>query len=764
MVSPARPPSPTAVPLLCSTVLLLSLAPQAPAAPADASASAHSGHPNRLVQVASAAEISTVRADYLVERIPARATAYASADGRELFLDNGLVRRTLRLAPDGATVAIDDLSTGETVLRAARPAARVNIDGRDIPVGGLVGQPNHAFLKPAWLDALEPDPDALHLVGYEVGEATERLEWKRVRHAAPDARWPAPGVHLRLDFEPDRDSDLPPVAVRVHHELFDGVPVMSKWIEVENRGDAAFSLESYAAEILAVVEEASWVETREGVRYPTPSKLSVETDYSFGGMTPANASRHTVHWLPDPQYTSQVNYRRETPCLLEVSPALGPGMTLAPGEVFTSFRVFELVHDSTDRERRGLALRRMYRTVAPWVTENPLMHHLRVSDPAEVRRAIDQAAEVGFEMVILSFGSGFDIESEDEDYLRGWATLAEHAASRGIELGGYSLLASRSISPEDDVVLPEGRQATFGHSPCLGSSWGQAYFAKLYRFFETTGFSMLEHDGNYPGDECYSSRHPGHARHADSRWRQWRVISDFYRWCRARGIYLNVPDYYYLTGSTKNGMGYREVNWSLPRAQQVLHTRQNIYDGTWTKTPSMGWMFVPLTEYQGGGAAATVEPLDEHLDHYRRMLQCNLALGVQACYRGPRLFDTARTREMLAGEVRWYKEHREILESDLVHGRRADGRDVDWMLHVDPFPSTPGGAQGMLVAFNPLEEDVIRELRVDVTYTGLEGSLELRGPGRSASEGSRVPIGSRGEVEVRVEIPAGGMTWATMHP
>ena len=94
----------------------------------------------------------------------------------------------------------------------------------------------------------------------------------------------------------------------------------------------------------------------------------------------------------------------------------------------------------------------------------------------------------------------------------------------------------------------------------------------------------------------------------------------------AKGIYLNVPDHYFLSGSSKTGMGYREVNWSLPRDQQVIHTRQNIFDGTWEKTPSMGWMFVPLTEYQGGGAAATIEPLDEHLDHYERMLVSNLAL------------------------------------------------------------------------------------------------------------------------------------------
>jgi hypothetical protein len=41
-------------------------------------------------------------------------------------------------------------------------------------------------------------------------------------------------------------------------------------------------------------------------------------------------------------------------------------------------------------------------------------------------------------------------------------------------------------------------------------------------------------------------------------------------------------------------MGYREVNWSLPRDRQIVLGRQNIYDGTWGKTSSMGWMFVPL--------------------------------------------------------------------------------------------------------------------------------------------------------------------------
>ena len=104
---------------------------------------------------------------------------------------------------------------------------------------------------------------------------------------------------------------------------------------------------------------------------------------------------------------------------------------------------------------------------------------------------------------------------------------------------------------------------------------------------------------------------------------------------------MNIPDWYFLNGGSKTGMGYRETNWSLPREYQEIIERQNIFDGTWEKTPSMGWMFVPLTEYQGGGAAATIEPLKDHLPHYEQRLANLFGAGVQACYRGPRLYDAA---------------------------------------------------------------------------------------------------------------------------
>jgi hypothetical protein len=337
--------------------------------------------------------------------------------------------------------------------------------------------------------------------------------------------------------------------------------------------------------------------------------------------------------------------------------------------------------------------------------------------------------------------------------------LADEAHARGLALGGYSLLASRSIDAKNDVVNPAtgkpGGFARFGESPCLGSAWGQDYFRKMHAFLEKTGIDVLEHDGSYPGDVCASTSHPGHRGLGDSQWRQWRTISDFYKWCRGRGAYLNVPDWYYLAGSNKCAMGYRETNWSLPRAQQEIIERQNIFDGTWGKTPSMGWMFVPLTEYHGGGAAATIEPLSEHLDHYQTRLSNLLGAGVQACYRGPRLYDTDQTREAAAKWVNWYKRHRAILDSDIVHGRRADGRDVDWLLHVNPRLQT----KGMLVVYNPLKERVSRTLDVNVYYTGLTESAKVR---EKDGQPRLYPIDRAYHLRIPVVVESHAMTWMTI--
>ncbi len=383
---------------------------------------------------------------------------------------------------------------------------------------------------------------------------------------------------------------------------------------------------------------------------------------------------------------------------------------------------------------------------------------MTTADPDKVKPVIDQAAELGFEMAILSFGSGVpEIENwvDEPEFIDEFKGLFDYAHRKGIEIGVYSLFSSRTIDAKNDVIPPPGTKPTFGRAPCLRSEWGIKYIDALKRFISETGADFLEHDGPYPGDICISDLHPGHKGFEDSQWEQWKAQAGLYRWCCEQGVYVNQPDWYFLSGGNKTGMGYKEVNWSLPRERQVIIGRQNIYDGTWEKTPSMGWMFTPLSVYHAFGdhwKESTLEPLSEHLDLFEEHLSHNLLSGVQSCYRGPRLYDTAETRAMIAGWIDIYKKHRAILESDIIHLRRPDGRHIDGILHVNPALEE----KGLAVFFNPKNEHVHETFTIPLYYTGLTGKAEV-----SREDGPPVSymLDRAFRIELDIDVPPRGRAW-----
>jgi len=708
-----------------------------------------------LPSLESAPPTSTAKpADWLLDPRPFKAGLFRVGGQDEVVLQNGLLRRTIKLAPNTATIGFDNLMTGEAVLRATEPEAVVTIDGQEFKVGGLAGQPDRAYLLPEWTAKLTNDPGSFQFVGFSVGKPESPIVWKRIRHRA-DLPWPPPGATLTLNFR-GPDETTRGVMVTVHHELYDGLPVLGKWLTVSNGTAHTITLDRFASECLAVVEAESAVDERTDIAWRTPA-ITVLSDYMFKGMDVVTGNQ-VASWRSDPEFKTQVSYPLKTPCLLVCEPPIGPGVRLAPGETFTSFRTWLVVHDSTDRERQGLFIRHAHRALSPWSTESPLMMHVRNADTKSFRTAVDQCAEVGFEMIIYTFGSGLDVEKEDPAYLAKVKADVDYAHGKGLEVGAYSLFSSRRIDDANDVINPKTGKpggAIFGNAPCFGSVWGINYLRKLTNFLAQTGLDLLEHDGPYPGDICASTHHPGHRGEADSQWINWRMSAGLYSWCRERGIYINQPDYYFFAGGNKTAMGYRENNWSLPRAQQLIHARQNIFDGTWSKPQTAGWMFVPLTEYQGGGAAATIEPLREHLDAYEGHLANNLGAGVQACWRGPRLYDSDETKALVKKWVTWFKEHRDILESDIIHGRRADGRDLDYLLQVNPHLKT----RALVMIHNPLSVVAEREVTLPLYYTGLTDAALVR---VEDGKPKRYKLDRAYSVRVPVRVPAGGRTWLTV--
>lgn len=695
----------------------------------------------------------TSPADWLIKPVPQKAEIFRSADGRDLILYNGLLKRVFRLTPGVACTDYKNLSNGQQLLRAVAPEARLEINGRVYHVGGLKGQAEKAYLRPEWLDAFTPLAADFKLTAVQVGPLKPLFNWKPKTWAA-NLKQPS-GQTLTFSYEAIA-PEIAGLQVQVYYELYDGLPLLVKGLLLENKRPGTLQLDRAVSEILYFVEGESAVGGSPEQMRKQPG-LYVETNYMFGtDVVRGDRSTLAVHWKTDSTYTSQVNYGLQTPCVLEIYPEKVNGITLQPGEIFRSVRTYELLQDGYDRERRGLAVRRMYRTVAPWTTQNPIFMHLISKNDQQVRDIADQCAETGYEGIILSFGSHCNMEDTSAANIRRWRELADYAHSKGLLLGSYSLFSSRRISDADDVIDPKtGRPggAVFGNAPCFGSHWGQAYNQKLKYFMRETGFDIFENDGPYPGDVCASTTHPGHRNLGDSQWRQMEMQKDLYRWCNENGVYVNAPDWYFLNGTNKIALGYREVNFSLSREQQKILNRQNIYDGTWEKTPSMGWGFVPLTAYHGGGPDAVLEPLHEHLRDYEQLMVQYYGAGVQACYRGPRLYDTDATKAMVQRVIAWYKQYRDILNSDIIHLRRPDGRDWDGILHVNPALEM----KGFLLLYNPLKTPITRRIRVPLYYTGLEEKAVFFNP--DLLEEMVAPINRQYDAYIPVTIPAEGWVW-----
>ena len=687
--------------------------------------------------------------DWLLTPEKSGAGIYRSPDGKSIVIANGMVARTFRIFPNLATTHLTNRMTGESMIRAVSGEGFLQIDGKKWSIGGLAGQPERAYLKEEWIDKMTTIPESFLVEDFEIRSVGETLPWARNRWALNKKS----ATGKELIFTLRGDKELKDVVVKLCFAVYDEIPVIRKRMEVENQSSVPLNIDAFKLEYLAFAEPESPGDGNPDLfRLPN---IHIESDYACKGTFTERETDITEKWVMDPEYTSQRNYPMETRCILDVSPEMGPDQLLQAGETFCTFNVYEMPFDSDDRERKGLFTRRFYRAVAPWLTENPIFMHLTSSDPETVRRAVDQCAETGYEMIILSFGSGANAEDISEANIAKFKGLVEYARSKGIEMGCYSLLASRWISEEVDVINPKtGKRGgmRFGSSPCLCSDWGYEYFSKIRTFFEKTGMTCFEHDGSYPGDVCASTLHTHHKGLQDSQWNQFHKITELYHWMREKGIYLNVPDFYFLNGSTKTSIGYRETNWSLPRDRQLIHTRQLNYDCTWERIPSSLWSFVPLVEYHGGGAAATLEPLSEHLFEYKMLMVQNYGAGIQACYRGPRLYDTPETKAVVTDIIRWYKKYRNILNSDIIHLRKPDAQDWDGIMHVNP----QGKEKGFALFFNPTDEAITRKIDLPLYYTGLTETARIR-----EQEGSSVEyrLGRDYSVQVEVTIPGNGYTW-----
>ncbi|MBR4205768.1 MAG: hypothetical protein IKQ92_09850 [Clostridia bacterium] len=596
---------------------------------------------------------------------PSPASAALTSDA--LILENRYLRRVIGRGA-GVTVSLSDGDGTEAIAGPVREGA-VTVDGVPYALEG----PCEIRVRP----------------GHETEKKFDYAPKPYSSHVFP---YPAPGKVAELIYT--RGT----LDFTVIYEIFDGMPVLRKSLYVKNNGEKTVTVNAAETEALRLNDEGRL-------------RLYLESDYT--GSNGSGFSTETSLFHDGEVVSARFD--------------MGPDADIEPGGVFRGMQVYELFCQSVCFDHRMNEIQNMYRRVAPWVCEAPMFLHLISDDSGVIRESADILADAGFDMIVQSFGSGINLESEDPLYIARVKSDYDYVHAKGLAIGGYTLAIIRDYSPMNHDCATNGDHSQI--SRCLATKWSEGYWDRIVNFLEKTGSDFIEIDGPYHFYTCTGNR-PGQTEHlhkglSDSRYRQWlKSTVEIYIRLRRLGVYVNTPDWFYLSGTNKCAVGYEEIAFSRPRREQLLLTRIYNYMGTYHKTPSMGWGFLPVDIYHGGGDAAKFEPLTEHLAEYDWAIATAAASGVWPCVRGRRAYDSELCRAVVKYWTGVIRKHRKLLNSNTVHvcpPRPTEdlslAADMDVILQENH--DTPDRL--FLAVFNQTDTERTKTFLLPAFYTGLTG-------------------------------------------
>ncbi|MBQ7932499.1 MAG: hypothetical protein IJ334_15990, partial [Clostridia bacterium] len=379
-----------------------------------------------------------------------KSAASVSLNGDELVLENRYVRRVFdRLR--GTTVSITDGDGTEALSEPIREGA-VSVDGTGYPIEG---------------------PCEIHI---REGNFTEKkFDYVPKDYNTHPFPYPAPGKIVELIYS--RGT----LEIRLVYEIFDDMPAMRKSLYVKNNGDRTVTIDTAETEALSLNETGL-------LRCYLESDYAGDNGTGFNNKTSLFRDGNVVSMHFD----------------------MGPDYDLAPGEVFRGMQVYELFCQSICFEHRMNEVQNMYRRVAPWVCEAPLFLHLISDDSKVLRDSADMLADIGYDMIIQSFGSGIQLENEDPDYISRVKSDYDYVHSKGLTIGGYTLAIIRDYSPMNHDCATNGDHSKI--SRCLCTKWSEGYWNRIMSFLEKTGSDFIEIDGPYHFYTCTGNQ-PGQTEH-----------------------------------------------------------------------------------------------------------------------------------------------------------------------------------------------------------------------------------------------------------
>lgn len=523
----------------------------------------------------------------------------------------------------------------------------------------------------------------------------DRVPFHRSETMTAQGTYPPPGKAVELVYRIEK----PALRIAVRYELYDNMPVLMKQVAVENCGAGPVVIDNICTEVLVVGS--------------FPESLFVDSDYDS-----------TTDFIGLDFDTYAKHYARCRHGVLEVAPAQRMNVKLAPGETADSIAAFELLFETDYYEHRLIEVKEMYRRIAPWCTDNVLFFHLIANTPRAIRKAVDQCGEVGLEMVIQSFGSGVKMESHSNRYLERIRKAYDYGHAKGLRMGAYTLAYVKNYRPVrgNEALNHDGSHIC----RCLATEWSQKYMADVLNFIDRTGADAVEIDGPYGMMTCSGGETHLHDDFTDSQYKQWKAsVLDWYQEIKSRGVYINAPDWHFLNGTNRSGVGYEEIAFSERREEQLVTSRIYYYKGTFSKNPSQGWGFLPLNVYHGGGKDAMFCPTDRNAFAFDWALAQITASGVWPTIRGKKVYDSEAGKQILKKWIKIFKRYRKVLNGITVHflPPRIDTQNPSRTTGIDAIMNQlpEGEVRGFVMLFNQTDTEQAQELLMPVYYTGLTG-------------------------------------------
>ena len=580
---------------------------------------------------------------------------------------NDLVRREIE-TPTGKTLSFENLQTGVQLITAPYADFEISVNGKT---------QSAAVFK---FEKAEEVP------------CLERVAFRKTETMTAGGVYPPPGKAVLLHYSAE---GLPSVTVR--YEIYDGMPVMMKRLTVHNGGKAAVTIDNMAVDVLKITDNRD--------------TLFVDSDYdSTTDFLGLDLQKYAKHYA---------RYRYDT---LEVAPLQRMNVKLMPGESLDSIVSYELLFGTAYYEQRLIEVKEMYRRIAPWCTDNVSFFHLISNSPRIIRKVVDQCKEIGIEMIIQSFGSGVNMESGNERYLERIKKAYDYGHSKGIRMGAYTLAYVKNYRPVkgDEALNHDGSHIC----RCLATDWSKQYMKNVLRFIDRTGADAVEIDGPYGMLMCAGGKTHNHDDFTDSQYKQWKASAvDWYREIKKRGVYINAPDWHFLNGTNRSGVGYEEIAFSERRSEQLVTSRIYYYKGTFSKNPSQGWGFLPLNVYHGGGKDAQFFPTAQNAFEFDWAMAQIVASGVWPTIRGKKAYDSEKGKEIFTKWTTLYKKYRRVLNGITVHFMppRIDTADPSRTTCMDAIMNQlpTGDVRGFVMFFNQTDAVRTEDITLPVYYTGL---------------------------------------------